>query len=111
MHFVFAFAFALPGGPPARPAPSKDDPWFGRDKLLHFTASALIQSGTHIVLRSMGDDYGRASRGAALITLTAGVGKELYDRHAGRDFSLRDLTWDGIGGVTAAVAMRQLDTK
>ena len=43
------------------------------------------------------------------MTLTAGVGKELWDRHRGGDASLRDLTWDGIGGATGAVVMRQAD--
>ena len=43
------------------------------------------------------------------MTAAAGVGKELWDRHRHRDFSLRDLTWDGIGGVTGAAIVRQLD--
>lgn len=94
-------------GAPARR--SSRDPWFGRDKLLHFAASAVIQGGAHAVLRANGHDYESASRGAALATLTAGVGKELWDRHRGRDASFRDLAWDGIGGVTGAVAMRRLD--
>ena len=106
----FALVFILWGQPGARsPTPSDTDPWFGRDKLLHFTASALIQGTVHSVLRANGRDYGAASRGAALATLTAGVGKELWDRHRKRDFSFRDLTWDGIGGVAGAVVMRQVD--
>jgi putative lipoprotein len=108
MHLVFAFAFCVGCAPEP---PSKDDPWFGHDKLLHFIASSVIQSGTHTALRVTGSDYARASRGAALATLTAGVGKELWDLHQGRDFSFRDLTWDGIGGVTAAVVVRQVDRK
>lgn len=110
MPIRLAFVFTLWTHHPA-PAPSRDDPWFGRDKLLHFTASALIQGTTHAVLRANGADYQQASRAAALATLTAGVGKELWDRHRGRDFSLRDLTWDAIGGTTAAVVVRQVDRK
>ena len=102
MHLAFLFVL---WGPPARPSDS--DPWFGRDKLLHFTASAFIQGAAHSVLRANGRDYGASSRGAALVTLTAGVGKELWDRHRHRDFSFRDLAWDGIGGVVGAVVMRQ----
>jgi len=95
--------------PDAPARPSGRDPWFGRDKFLHFAASAIIQGGAHAVLRANGHDYGSASRGAALVTLSAGVGKELWDRHRGRDASFRDLAWDGIGGVTGAVAMRRVD--
>jgi putative lipoprotein len=107
----FALVFVLWNHPAPTPVPSDRDPWFGRDKLLHFTASALIQSASHAVLRANGRDYGAASREAAVVTVAAGVGKELWDRHRKRDFSLRDLTWDGIGGATGAVVMRQADRK
>jgi uncharacterized protein YfiM (DUF2279 family) len=63
------------------------------------------------VLRANGRDYGNASRGAALATVSVGVGKELWDRHRQRDFSFRDLAWDGIGGVTGAIVMRQSDRR
>jgi len=102
----WALVFVLWGNPAL---PSDRDPWFGRDKVLHFAASALIQGAAHSVLRASGRAYGAASRGAALTTLTVGIGKELWDRHQKRDFSLRDLAWDGIGGVAGAVAVRQID--
>lgn len=100
----FVLFVALFGGPP-RPA---EDPWLGRDKLLHFTASAVIQCATHAVLRANGNDYGGASRGAAITTLTVGIGKELWDRQGRGNASVRDLAWDAMGGVTGAVAMRQI---
>lgn len=102
----FALVFSLWSHPAV---PSDRDPWFGCDKFLHFAASAVIQGAAYSVLRANGRGYGPASRGAALVTLTAGVGKELWDRHRGGDASLRDLTWDGIGGATGAVVMRQAD--
>ena len=106
MHFALVFTIWTHPGP-ATPQPSMRDPWFGRDKLLHFAASAVIQGTTHAVLRANGADYGRASRGAAIVTLTAGVGKEIWDHRRGGDASWRDLTWDAIGGATGAVAVRQ----
>lgn len=99
--------FTLWTGGHAPPAPR--DPWLGRDKLLHFTASALIQGAAHSAFRARGAPYGRSSWGAAAVTASAGIGKELWDRHRRRDFSMRDLVWDGIGGASAAVAVRQLD--
>lgn len=105
MHF--ALVFVLWGHPAQPPAPSDRDPWFARDKMLHFVASAAIQTAAHSVLRANGRDYGDASRGAAVATVSVGIGKELWDRHRKRDFSFRDLAWDGIGGVAGAIVMRQ----
>jgi uncharacterized protein YfiM (DUF2279 family) len=53
--------------------------------------------------------YANASWSAAGVTAAVGVGKELLDRHRHADFSLRDLTWDAIGGASGAVLMRQFD--
>lgn len=95
------------------PAPKQSarDPWFGRDKLLHFTASMLIQSTAHSVFRSRGADFYQASVGAGIVTATAGIGKELWDLQGHGDASFRDLAWDAIGGASGAVLMRQLDHK
>ena len=104
----FVLVFALWSGPAPTPV-SPGHRWFGPDKLLHFTASALIQSVTHTALRSRGMTYANASWSAAGVTAAVGVGKELLDRHRNADFSLRDLTWDAIGGASGAVLMRHFD--
>jgi uncharacterized protein YfiM (DUF2279 family) len=96
------------GGPPERQAP-RDDRWLARDKALHFAVSAVIQSGAHAALRANGADYGDASVTAGVITLGAGVAKELYDSADGRFFSWKDLTADALGGGSAAVLVRQVD--
>lgn len=108
MKFAFVFVFSgFPfGGPPERqPA----DDWFARDKVLHFTVSALIQGSVHASLRSAGLDYREASVGAGVATLSAGLGKELWDRSRGGAFSWKDLAADGVGGGAGAVLVRQVD--
>lgn len=85
------------------------DRWFARDKLYHFVGSAVIQGAGHTVLRGTGSDYRSASITAGLMTLSAGVGKELWDRAQGRYFSWKDLGADALGGGSAAIALRQLD--
>ena len=103
----FFLAFTLWTGEPH--TPDQRDPWFGRDKLLHFTASALVQGAAHSAFRALGASYARAAWGAAAVTASAGIGKELWDRHRKRDFSVRDLAWDGIGGASGAIVVRQID--
>lgn len=93
------------GGPRREPSA---DRWLGRDKLYHLAASAVIQSTAHSVLRANGRGYRDAAWTAAGITMSVGVAKELWDRHSGRDVSLKDLVADGAGIGTGAVLIRQL---
>ncbi len=104
----FVLVVALWGAPPQRP-PEPRDSWFGRDKMLHCVVSAAVQGATHAALRAGGADYRLASRTAGVVTLTVGIGKELWDRKHGGDPSLKDLAWDGIGGTLGAVSLRQID--
>ena len=94
--------------PKAREVPAPD-PWLGFDKLEHFAASMIIQSWAHTTFRSRGASYAQASWGAAAVTASAGIGKELWDRHHHGDFSFRDLAADGTGLLAGAVMMRQID--
>jgi putative lipoprotein len=76
------------------------DPWFGRDKALHFGASALIASDGYFGAALATDDRRvRLGVGGGL-ALAAGVGKELWDLSGRGDASWRDLTWDVVGTVT-----------
>jgi uncharacterized protein YfiM (DUF2279 family) len=105
----FFLVFSLWTGGPKRPEIKDPDPWFGVDKLEHVAASMIIQSWAHTTFRARGASYAQASWGAAAVTVTAGIGKEVWDRHHHGDFSYRDLTADGIGLVTGAVMMRRID--
>src|SRR5690242_2702040 len=94
------------GGP--RRAPEPPDRWIAKDKLLHFTVSAVIQSAGHSLLRNSGHAYRDAAWTAAGITMGIGVGKEIADQYTGGDPSLRDLVADAAGAGTGAVVMRQV---
>lgn len=79
---------------------AEPDPWFGRDKALHFGASAIIA----------GAGYGAAAAATETrpprlligggVGLAAGIGKELLDVTGSGDASFRDLTWDVVGTAT-----------
>lgn len=105
MNLTLAFLL-FTGGPPR----SHNDPWFARDKMLHFAASAVIQGAAYTAFHR-GARYTVAAQRASLVTVAVGVGKELYDwRHPARHrASWRDLAWDGAGGTVATVFARQAE--
>ena len=108
MEFGLAFVlFTGSFGAPQERLPVNDR-WFARDKALHFAISAVVQGTTHSVLRANGFEYRDAAWTAGATTLVVGVGKELWDRRAGRAFSWKDLAADGVGGGTGAVVMAQV---
>ena len=81
------------------------DAWLAPDKLQHFFTSAFVQSLGYGVLRRAGADNGQALAGASVITVGAGVGKELVDRRLRGEFSVRDLAWDVAGAGSASVLL------
>ncbi len=105
MHLTLAFLL-FTGGAPRRAG----DAWLGRDKLLHFAVSAVVQGAAYSAFRRDAR-YAVAAQRASLVTVAVGVGKELYDaRHPARHTaSWRDLAWDGIGGAAATVVAHQAD--
>jgi uncharacterized protein YfiM (DUF2279 family) len=102
---VFSLGSAPFGG---SPSPDPGDRWFAADKAKHFVVSAAIQSAAHTVWRANGRDYRAAAWQAAAVTMSLGVGKELWDRHQGRPFSWKDLGADAAGTGTGAVLIRQM---
>ncbi|MGA0920674.1 MAG: hypothetical protein ACO327_04840 [Gemmatimonadaceae bacterium] len=97
-----------PFGRAADPAPRPEDRWFAVDKAKHLIVSAVLQSASHTVWRANGHDYRSASWNAAAVTMTVGVGKELWDRHRGGVVSWKDLGADAVGGAMGAVLVRQM---
>jgi putative lipoprotein len=100
-----ALSFALaPSAVAADP-----DPWFGRDKALHFGASSLLAGGGYAGAAAFSERTGvRVATGASL-ALSAGIAKEVYDRYGGGDASWRDLTWDVVGTATGLLVAWLLD--
>jgi putative lipoprotein len=85
------------------------DPWFGRDKALHFGASALIASGGYAGSALFTDRVGWRWATGATLGLSAGVAKELWDLSGHGDASWRDLTWDVAGTLTGVAVAAAID--
>ena len=101
---LVALTLALPSA-----RAQEKDRWFGRDKALHFSATASIAivgyAGTALVTE---DRRARVGVGAGL-ALAAGIGKELWDLGGRGDPSARDLTWDAIGAATGVLVAWTVD--
>jgi putative lipoprotein len=93
---------------PAAAQPSDPDPWFGPDKALHFTVSALITGGGYGVGAVFTDKIPLRIAFGAGLGITAGAAKELFDLAGFGHPSLRDFAWDVFGtavGVGISVAI------
>ncbi len=80
--------------------PPDPDPWFGRDKVLHFTVSGAIAAGGYGIGTTLFDGYAAPAALGAGLALTAGIGKEAMDAAGYGTPSWKDLTWDVAGTAT-----------
>ena len=82
------------------------DRWLARDKGKHFLASVAIQIATYGALRVADARPNAALVGASVVTMSAGIGKEVHDARGHGAPSWRDLVWDGVGlGVGAGLVV------
>jgi putative lipoprotein len=73
------------------------DEWLGRDKALHFGASAILSSTAYGVTTAFDDRRSVAFIVGSGVALTAGIAKETYDALGYGDPSWKDLAWDVAG--------------
>jgi putative lipoprotein len=87
-------------------AASDADPWFGRDKALHFGVSVALSAGGYAASSLVLDTRAERALAGSAFSLTLGASKELWDLSGHGDPSWRDFTWDVIGtGVGVALAL------
>ena len=83
-----------------------EDPWWGRDKALHFSVSAGLGAGGYAASALFFKPYAARVLSGAAFSLSLGVAKEVYDATGAGDPSWKDLTWDLIGtGVGVGIAL------
>jgi uncharacterized protein YfiM (DUF2279 family) len=95
VEVILAFALSLQAPPKLSVAP---------DKVKHFFVSAFVQSVSYSTLRLAGVEHDTALLAAGVATLSAGIGKEVWDSRRGGTFSMGDLVWN-VAGAGAAAAM------
>ena len=85
---------------------SDADPWFGRDKALHFGVSAALSVGGYAASSIWLDTRSERALAGGAFSITLGAAKELWDLSGRGDPSWRDFTWDIVGtGVGLALAV------
>jgi putative lipoprotein len=93
----------------ARADAANADPWFSRDKLIHFAASGSLAVVGYAGASMLTENRAaRLGTGAAL-AVGAGVAKELWDLQGHGDASWRDLSWDLIGAATGLLVSAGVD--
>ena len=93
----------------ARAQQQDADPWFGRDKALHFAASASIAVVVYAGASFQTESRPKRAVVAASFALGAGLAKEAWDLDGHGDASWRDLTWDVIGTTTGVLLAYAID--
>lgn len=93
----------------ARTARADDDPWWGRDKALHFGVSAGIAAGGYGAGAWVFDKRRDALLLGAGLAVSAGVLKETLDLAGYGTPSWKDLAWDGIGTVAGLAVAWGID--
>lgn len=81
-------------------ADDSNDPWLGRDKVIHYGVSAGIAAGGYTAGALIFDTRAHALALGAGAAVVAGIGKELADLGGYGNASWKDLAWDGLGMVT-----------
>ncbi len=92
----------------ATPPATDPDPWFGRDKALHFGVSAGITGAAYGLTSLVSDDIRVRIAFGAGAGIVAVAANELLDLTGLVDPSWKDFTWDVIGtaiGVGIAITI------
>ncbi len=84
---------------------SRLDPWFSKDKFMHFSISAsVVGLSYHTLVCRLNKNKYEGEIISLSFTALIGIGKEIYDKKRKKHFSLKDLCWDGIGILTGFFA-------
>jgi putative lipoprotein len=109
LSLLLSLTTTLARPPVAHADPANADPWFGRDKLIHFAAAGSLAVVGYANAAMLTENRpARAGVGAAL-AIGAGVAKELWDLDGHGDASWRDLSWDFVGAAAGLLVSVGVD--
>lgn len=88
-------------------AAKRPDPLFGVDKVKHFFMAGFVETLTFAGLEAAGANRSAARAGGIAAMATVSIGREIHDRRVKKQFSFRDLLWDGIGASAALLVINK----
>jgi len=88
---------------------AEPDPWFGRDKAIHFSVSFALAGNAYADSSAFTKRTCIRVLSGVGVALSAGIAKELADRYDGGDASWRDLAWDAVGTATGTLVAWLVD--
>jgi len=68
------------------------------DKVKHFVACLIICVVSGLAVSTYGEELGAIV--GPIVSLVAGVAKEIYDHYNGGESDMKDLIWDFFGSLT-----------
>jgi putative lipoprotein len=109
LSLLVSVTASLAGPPVARADSANADPWLGQDKLIHFAASGSLAVVGYAGASMLTEDRPLRLGAGAVLAVSAGVAKELWDLDGHGDPSWRDLSWDLIGTATGLLVSLSVD--
>jgi len=91
------------------PVSTRNDEWFGKDKLKHFSATFLIGAAAYSTARLGDTSKDNASIIGFSLSSTCGIAKEINDEVRRDEWSYKDMIWDFIGGAAGVSLSNALD--
>jgi uncharacterized protein YfiM (DUF2279 family) len=92
----------------AQTHPKIADPWFGADKVKHFLMAGFVESLTFAGLEAAGANRSSSRAAGLAAAVVVSVGREIHDRRPPkRQFSVKDLLWDGLGTTAALLVINK----
>lgn len=92
-----------------RPAAAQSDPWLGQDKALHFSTCLMLAGDGYATAAVVSKRDSHRLLAGFGFAVAVGAGKEVYDKAGGGDASMRDFTWDLVGGAAGAAISWLID--
>ena len=97
---VFALIWGIFNVDVKNTTPVKKDPWWGRDKAMHLSASFIVAS----LLRSPILNHPMSRERAFICAISMGFAKEAWDLFIKKEkFSLKDLAFDFAGSFVGSI--------
>jgi len=91
----------------ATTATAQKSEWLATDKYMHFTTGYIMSSTTYAFTYKFTESRQKAFWYSFGVSIAAGIGKELYDKHVKKTrFDPKDATVTALGGLVGSITFK-----